>query len=102
VTADFTHLNTLLVSDRPGSQKYFAAALLETPVVTPKWLDDCKSTGEKQPKEPYRLNVFTSFTICITGFTKYERAALEQLITSNGGVFSTDLHKNCTHLIAKV
>ncbi|TPX35524.1 hypothetical protein SmJEL517_g02137 [Synchytrium microbalum] len=106
--AAFTSDTSHLIALSTVSPKYKYAAKLEKPVVKPEWIEVCWNQCRSSPSfdalsimDEYRLPPFGGLVICVTGFTGVaQRSDIKKLIEDNGGVFSADLLKTCTHLVA--
>lgn len=82
------------------AQKYkWAVNQLKKPIVTADWLDQCWKEHRVVPPEPYRVLPFLGLTICVSGIPADERKVVEKLVVQNGGIYSAELTKRCSHLI---
>lgn len=89
------------------------------PVLSPSWIHDAHSkwingdeldvravrhacrVADVQSVESHKLQAFVGLTISVTGIDNMKRRKrLIQLIQDNGGVYSKDLTKDCTHLVS--
>lgn len=101
---------------------------MKKPIVTTEWLDQCWKEHRVVPHEPYRVPPFSGLTICVSGipagwkFVSFssvttkrwqglkvfylilldERKEMEKLIIQNGGIYSAELTKRCSHLICDI
>ncbi|XP_021718189.1 DNA topoisomerase 2-binding protein 1-A-like [Chenopodium quinoa] len=82
--------------------KYKWAASKEKNIVTINWLNQCWVEHRVVPLEPYRVPPFSGLIICVTRIPGDERKEMEKLIIQNGGKYSAELTKLCTHLICEV
>lgn len=106
----------------------WALNILKKPIVTIQWLQQCWNEHRVVPQESYRILPFSGLTISLTRipagcyvgyqfplcninylfiddvwlFFSDERKEIEKLITQNGGTYSADLTKMCTHLISDI
>ncbi|XP_041995003.1 DNA topoisomerase 2-binding protein 1-A-like isoform X2 [Salvia splendens] len=81
-------------------QKYkWALTQVKKPIVTTEWLDQCWKEHRVVPHEPYRVSPFSGLTICVSGIPADERKEMVKLIVQNGGIYSAELTKRCSHLI---
>ncbi|KAJ4965475.1 hypothetical protein NE237_017324 [Protea cynaroides] len=80
----------------------WASNVLKKPIVTISWLNQCWNEHRVVPQEPYRVPPFSGLTLCTTRIPADERKQLEKLVIQNGGKYSADLTKNCTHLVADI
>ncbi|XP_035541604.1 DNA topoisomerase 2-binding protein 1-A [Juglans regia] len=78
----------------------WALNILKKPIVTIQWLQQCWNEHRVVPQESYRILPFSGLTISLTRIPADERKEIEKLITQNGGTYSADLTKMCTHLIS--
>ncbi|EPS65440.1 hypothetical protein M569_09337, partial [Genlisea aurea] len=82
------------------AQKYkWALQNFKKPVVTLNWIEQCWKEHRIVPQEPYRVPHFLGLTICVSGVPADERKEVEKLAVQNGGKYSAELTKRCTHLI---
>ncbi|EOY16434.1 Topbp1, putative isoform 1 [Theobroma cacao] len=77
----------------------WALNVLKKPIVTLHWLYQCWGEHRVVPQESYRVLPFSGLTICVTRIPADERKEIEKLIIQNGGKYSAELTKKCTHLI---
>ena len=105
---NFTNEVTHLIAESSGSEKYKVALQLGTMVVHPKWIEDCWSRCFYEVfsgidlAEQYRLASLIGCIICVTGIDEASREKIENLTKEHGGVYSKDLIKQCTHLLAEI
>uniref|UniRef100_A0A803R0B0 BRCT domain-containing protein n=1 Tax=Cannabis sativa TaxID=3483 RepID=A0A803R0B0_CANSA len=78
----------------------FAVQVLKKPVITADWLYQCWNEHRIVPHESFRVLPFSGLTICVTRIPADERKEMEKIITQNGGKYSAELTKKCTHLIS--
>ncbi|KAJ4795230.1 DNA topoisomerase 2-binding protein 1 [Rhynchospora pubera] len=78
----------------------WALNVLKKPIISITWLDHCWMQHRIVPHEPYRLLPFTGLTICVTKIPLDERRQIGKMIEENGGQYSADLTKKCTHLVS--
>jgi topoisomerase (DNA) II binding protein 1 len=102
--------------------------VLKKPIVTINWLYQCWNEHRVVPQESYRVLPFSGLTICVTripagyhisyflivaaekiyfsnaGYLIFtdKRKEIEKLIIQNGGKYSAELTKKCTHLISDI
>ncbi|GLT55836.1 hypothetical protein SLA2020_289240 [Shorea laevis] len=72
------------------------------PIVTIQWLYQCWSEHRVVPQDSYRVLPFSGLTISVTRIHADERKEMEKLISQNGGKYSPELTKKCTHLICDI
>ncbi|KAL2458112.1 transcription coactivator [Abeliophyllum distichum] len=85
------------------AQKYkWALNSLKKPIVTINWLHQCWKEHRVAPQESYRVLPFSGLTICVSGIPADERRQIEKLVVQNGGKYSAELTKRCTHLICQI
>ncbi|XP_057249582.1 uncharacterized protein LOC104893213 isoform X1 [Beta vulgaris subsp. vulgaris] len=82
--------------------KYKWAASKEKHIVTINWLNQCWVEHRVVPLESYRVPPFLGLIISVTRIPGDERKEMEKLIIQNGGKYSAELTKLCTHLICEV
>ncbi|KAJ8762935.1 hypothetical protein K2173_023064 [Erythroxylum novogranatense] len=80
----------------------WASNILKKPIVTVNWLYQCWSEHRVVSQEPYKVLPFSGLVISVTGIPADERKEVEKLIIQNGGKYSRDLYKSCTHLICDI
>ncbi|XP_011091797.1 DNA topoisomerase 2-binding protein 1-A isoform X2 [Sesamum indicum] len=82
------------------AQKYkWALNNLKKPIVTTNWLLQCWKEHRVVPQDCYRVLPFSGLTICVSGIPADERKEMEKLVMQNGGKYSAELTKRCTHLV---
>ncbi|KAG8363676.1 hypothetical protein BUALT_Bualt19G0047200 [Buddleja alternifolia] len=85
------------------AQKYkWALNNLKKPIVTLNWLRQCWKEHRVVSQESYRVLPFSGLTICVSGIPADERKEMEKLVIQNGGKYSAELTKKCTHLICDI
>ncbi|KAB2037420.1 hypothetical protein ES319_D03G073300v1 [Gossypium barbadense] len=92
----------VIVKNVLAAKYKWALNVLKKPIVTIQWLYQCWSEHRVVPQESYRVLPFTGLTISVTGIRADERKEIEKLIIQNGGKYSAELTKKCTHLICDV
>ncbi|XP_038700037.1 DNA topoisomerase 2-binding protein 1-A isoform X2 [Tripterygium wilfordii] len=90
----------VIVKNVLAAKYKWALNILQKPVVTLNWLYQCWNEHRVVPQESYRVLPFSGLTICITRIPADERKEIEKLIVQNGGKYSAELTKKCTHLIS--
>ncbi|XP_043721482.1 DNA topoisomerase 2-binding protein 1-A-like isoform X2 [Telopea speciosissima] len=93
-------VNFVIVKNVLAAKYKWASNVLKKPSVNISWLNQCWNEHRVVPQEPYRIPPFFGLTICATRIPADQRKELEKLIIQNGGKYSADLTKNCTHLVA--
>ncbi|KAJ3412381.1 DNA topoisomerase 2-binding protein 1 [Chytridiales sp. JEL 0842] len=101
-TRDVTHL----VSEGVGSEKYRVAAELGVPIISKDWINECykyrhEKIDARKLAERYAVKPFSGLHIFITGFCSETREEIEHTTKSLGGLFNSNLSKDCTHLVAE-
>lgn len=105
LTSDVTHL----IAARSQTEKYKFAARHRTDLklMSVAWISAChaiwitgKDVNLPLMEEKYRLPVFHGLKVCVTNLDVGMRVQIEQLVTQNGGLYTGDLTKENTHLIA--
>uniref|UniRef100_A0A804JKA6 BRCT domain-containing protein n=1 Tax=Musa acuminata subsp. malaccensis TaxID=214687 RepID=A0A804JKA6_MUSAM len=93
-------VNFFIVKNVLAAKYKWALNILKKPIVGMSWLRQCWTEHRVVPQEAYRILPFTGLTICVTRISADERKELEKLILQNGGCYSADLTKKCTHLVS--
>ncbi|XP_021598332.1 DNA topoisomerase 2-binding protein 1 isoform X2 [Manihot esculenta] len=89
----------VIVKNVLAAKYKWALNVLKKPIVTINWLYQCWSEHRVVPQESYRVLPFSGLMICVTRIPADERKEIEKIITQNGGKYSAELTKKCTHLI---
>ncbi|XP_078153506.1 uncharacterized protein LOC144548652 isoform X2 [Carex rostrata] len=89
-----------IVKNVLASKYKWALNNLKKPIISITWLDQCWMEHRIVPHEPYRVLPFTGLTICVTKIHIDERRQMGKMIVENGGQYSADLTKKCTHLVS--
>ncbi|KAI4337857.1 hypothetical protein L6164_016226 [Bauhinia variegata] len=89
----------VIVKNVLAAKYKWALHILKKPIVTINWLYQCWTEHRVVPQESYRVPPFSGLTICVTKIPADERIQIEKLILQNGGKYSGELTKKCTHLI---
>eukprot|EP00268_Persea_americana_P053257 TRINITY_DN6013_c0_g1_i4.p1 TRINITY_DN6013_c0_g1~~TRINITY_DN6013_c0_g1_i4.p1 ORF type:complete len:814 (-),score=125.40 TRINITY_DN6013_c0_g1_i4:2532-4973(-) len=89
----------VIVKNVLAAKYKWAHNVLKKPIVTSSWLQQCWIEHRVVPQEPYRILPFTGLTICATRIPADVRKMMESLIIQNGGQYSADLTRKCTHLV---
>ncbi|XP_050255317.1 uncharacterized protein LOC126701251 [Quercus robur] len=89
----------VIVKNVLAAKYKWALNILKKPIVTIEWLHQCWNEHRVVPQESFRVLPFSGLTICVTQIPADERKEIEKLITQNGGKYSAELTKKCTHLI---
>ncbi|XP_057442668.1 uncharacterized protein LOC130734326 isoform X2 [Lotus japonicus] len=93
-------LNFIIVKNVLAAKYKWALNILKKPIVTYEWLKQCSDEHRVVPQESYKVLPFSGLRICVTGIPADKRKEMEKLILQNGGKYSAELTKNCTHLIS--
>ncbi|XP_073012822.1 uncharacterized protein [Typha latifolia] len=93
-------VNFVIVKNVLAAKYKWAINVLKKPIVDMNWLNQCWNEHRVVPQEPYRILPFTGLTICVTRIAADERKEIAKMIVQNGGQYSADLTKKCTHLIS--
>ncbi|KAG9159286.1 hypothetical protein Leryth_019890 [Lithospermum erythrorhizon] len=72
---------------------------LKKPIVTKDWVYQCWKEHRVVPQESYKVLPFTGLRICVSRIPAVERKEMEKLILQNGGKYSAELTRKCTHLV---
>ncbi|KAI9718379.1 MAG: hypothetical protein M1812_004100 [Candelaria pacifica] len=106
LTSNVTHL-IVGDSDTP-KYKYVARERADVKVLGPEWVEAVRllwmeggETDVAALESQYKMPTFAGLNICLTGFEDYlERERLIKQISTNGAIYSPDLTKSVTHLLA--
>jgi hypothetical protein len=106
LTSDTTHL--IVGSTDSLKYQYVAREREDITVIQPEWIKAVRDVWvDDLPldlnalTQRYRVPTLAGLKICITGFDDLSfRAQLQKNVTDNGGVYTGDLTKDVTHLIA--
>ncbi|KAG9144795.1 hypothetical protein Leryth_025301 [Lithospermum erythrorhizon] len=71
---------------------------LRKPIVTKDWVYQCWKEHRVVPHELYKVLPFTGLRIYVSRIPAVERKKMEKLIMQNGGKYSAELTRKCTHL----
>ncbi|XP_049935971.1 uncharacterized protein LOC116268065 isoform X2 [Nymphaea colorata] len=93
-------ISFVIVKDVLAAKYKWASNVLKKPIVTLRWLYECWNEHHVVPQEPHRILPFVGLTICVTGILADERKEMRERIMENGGQYSADLTKKCTHLVS--
>ncbi|XP_072069692.1 uncharacterized protein [Arachis hypogaea] len=93
-------LNFVIVKNVLAAKYKWALNILKKPIVTYEWLKQCSEEHRVVPQESYKVLPFSGLTICVTGIPADKRKEIEKLTLQNGGKYSAELTKKCTHLIS--
>ncbi|XP_052203477.1 uncharacterized protein LOC127808852 [Diospyros lotus] len=94
-------LSFVIVKNVLAAKYKWALNVLKKPIVTLSWLHQCWKEHRVVPQESYRVLPFSGLTICVTRIPADERRQVEKLVVQNGGKYSAELTKKCTHLICQ-
>ena len=102
----FDHTYTHLITNSSRSDKYAACQQMTSNsgciAVLPAYLTRCyKSATLHTPTPDDSQRLLTGLRLCVTGIEAAERNAIMRLIQAEGGEYSANLTKACTHLIAQ-
>ncbi|PON91555.1 BRCT domain containing protein [Trema orientale] len=92
----------VIVKNVLAAKYKWAVHVLKKPVVTVDWLYQCWNEHRMVPQESFRVLPFSGLTICVTRIAADERKEMEKVIIQNGGKYSAELTKKCTHLISDI
>ncbi|CAH8354700.1 unnamed protein product [Eruca vesicaria subsp. sativa] len=93
-------VNFVIVKNVLAAKYKWALYVHKKPVVSLNWLHQCWNEHRVVPQEPYKIPPFSGLRICVTKIPADQRKGMEKLISENGGRYSGELTKTCTHLIA--
>ncbi|MCD7450160.1 hypothetical protein HAX54_003941 [Datura stramonium] len=89
----------VIVKNVLAAKYKWAVNILKKPIVTINWLHQCWKEHRLVPQESFKVLAFSGLTICVTRIPADERKEMEKIILQNGGKYSPELTKKCTHLI---
>ncbi|XP_059630648.1 uncharacterized protein LOC132273665 isoform X2 [Cornus florida] len=89
----------VIVKNVLAAKYKWASNILKKPVVTINWLYQCWKEHRVVPQDLYRVLPFSGLTICVTRIPADERKEMEKIIIENGGKYSAELTKKCSHLV---
>ncbi|KAJ0085046.1 hypothetical protein Patl1_08273 [Pistacia atlantica] len=95
-------VNFVIVKNVLAAKYKWALNTLKKPIVTINWLSQCWNEHRVVPQESYRVLPFSGLMICVTRIPADKRKEIEKLIIQNGGKYSPELTKKCTHLICDI
>ncbi|XP_057974926.1 uncharacterized protein LOC131162454 isoform X2 [Malania oleifera] len=90
----------VIVKNVLAAKYKWALNILKKPIVSISWLNQCWNEHRVVPQESYRVLPFSGLTICVTRIPADERKEMEKIIIQNGGRYSAELTRKCTHLIS--
>ncbi|XP_038898756.1 DNA topoisomerase 2-binding protein 1 isoform X2 [Benincasa hispida] len=91
---------SFVIAKNALAAKYkWALNISKKPIVTFAWLQQCWIEHRVVPQEGYRVLPFSGLNISVSRIPAGERKEIEKLILQNGGRYSADLTRKCTHLI---
>lgn len=89
----------VVVKNVLAAKYLWALHTVKKPILTINWLYQCRNEHRIVPQESFRVLPVYGLKICVTGIPSDERKEIEKLIIENGGQYSAELTKKCTHLI---
>ncbi|CAN4080650.1 unnamed protein product [Withania somnifera] len=89
----------VIVKNVLAAKYKWAVNILKKPIVTISWLHQCWKEHRLVPQESFKVLPFSGLTICVTRIPADERKEMEKIILQNGGKYSPELTKKCSHLI---
>lgn len=98
----YTDANFVIAKDVLAAKYKWAVNTLKKPIVSRNWLEQCWIEHRVVPHEPYRIPPFSGLNICITKLNVDERRELAKIIVQNGGQYSANLTRRCTHLVSNI
>jgi len=91
-----------LLANKVGSIFYKVAALeFGTEILQPSWITGCWENQQLLSTHGYKLLPFTGCIISVTGLRSNKRKKIQDLTCKNGGEYSPDLTRKCTHLLSE-
>ncbi|XP_019167494.1 PREDICTED: DNA topoisomerase 2-binding protein 1 isoform X1 [Ipomoea nil] len=92
-------VNFVIVKNVLAAKYRWAVNVLKKPIVSINWLHQCWKEHRFVPHESFRVHPFSGLTISVTRIPADERKEVEKIVLQNGGKYSPELTKACTHLI---
>ncbi|CAH9113756.1 unnamed protein product [Cuscuta epithymum] len=92
-------INFVIVKNVLAAKYKWALNVGKKPIVSITWLLQCWKEHHFVAPESFRVQPFSGLTICITRISTDEKTEVENIVLQNGGKYSRDLTKSCTHLI---
>ncbi|KAL6211993.1 hypothetical protein ACLB2K_017216 [Fragaria x ananassa] len=89
----------VIAKDVIATKYKWALYTLKKPVLTIHWLYQCCKEHHIVPQESFRVLPFSGLMISVTRIPADEQKKIEKLVIENGGQYSGELTKKCTHLI---
>ncbi|XP_028073835.1 DNA topoisomerase 2-binding protein 1 isoform X1 [Camellia sinensis] len=89
----------VIVKNVLAAKYKWALNVLKKPIVTLNWLHQCWKEHRIVSQESYRVLPFSGLTVCVTRIPADERREMEKVVVQNGGKYSAELTKKCTHLV---
>lgn len=99
-TQTSSDVNFVIVKNVLAGKYKWALNTLKKPIVTVNWLYQCWKEHRTVSQDSFRVLPFSGLTISVTRIPADERKKIEKLIIENGGKYSAELTKKCTHLIS--
>ncbi|XP_027159017.1 DNA topoisomerase 2-binding protein 1 [Coffea eugenioides] len=90
----------VIVKNVLAAKYKWALNVLKKPIVTINWLHQCWREHRVVPQDSFRVPPFSGLTVCVSRIPADERKQMEQLILQNGGKYSAELTRKCTHLVS--
>ncbi|XP_047329288.1 DNA topoisomerase 2-binding protein 1 [Impatiens glandulifera] len=95
-------VNFVIVKNVLAAKYKWALNVLKKPIITISWLHQCWKEHRVVPQEAFKVPPFYGLTICVSRIPADVRKEMEKLVLENGGKYSAELTKSCTHLICDV
>uniref|UniRef100_A0A3Q7EGC3 BRCT domain-containing protein n=1 Tax=Solanum lycopersicum TaxID=4081 RepID=A0A3Q7EGC3_SOLLC len=89
----------VIVKNVLAAKYKWAYNILKKPIVTINWLHQCWKEHRLVPQESFKILPFSGLTISVTRIPADERRDMEKIILQNGGKYSPELTRKCSHLI---
>ncbi|CAG2163077.1 unnamed protein product [Oppiella nova] len=104
---DYTRRVTHLVTDSVRTKKYRVAKQCGSAVMSSHWVDDCwnihqhdlMSAADPDIVGKYKLKIFNKLLITVSQVDLQERNEVQEIVNSNGGVYSPSLKLNANNCI---
>ncbi|XP_039985191.1 protein ECT2 isoform X2 [Xiphias gladius] len=109
IRKDFSTKVTHLIAYSTHGEKYRLAVCLGTPILTPSWIhkawerrDDMYfHAGEEEFRTEFKVPPFQDCVLSFLGFSKEEKANMEERTLKHGGSYLEVGDESCTHMVVE-
>ncbi|RAL48803.1 hypothetical protein DM860_001123 [Cuscuta australis] len=95
-------VNIVIVKNVLAAKYWWAVNIWKKSIVSITWLHQCWKEHHFLAPESFRVQPFSGLTISVTRIPADERKEVESIVIQNGGKYSPELTKSCTHLICDI